>query len=272
VSAALAVVVVVVAACNQTWGLDATKTVDARPSGCRTSLAFESSPHTVTRQEVRYYQFDAARSLAIALSSSIVEGKVDAPELVPAVLEPEPSMTIASVRLAADGDQLFVQLNTGTTSTLERYDRDGDRWKDAGPVAIAMKQLDQISAPTRRPQRRMLHYTGTGIPTSLLELAEDEAGAWSMVGQPYLMSSFGVSAVLDPNLTADGLGIVFRGVGVSGENGLYYAQRASFDERFGTSTRVSSLIGNGTSQFPHLEPDCSRLYFYAQPGVHYVTQ
>lgn len=272
------------AGCNQVYGLEATHLVDARAEGCPppgTLLTFASAPTTIiTDRLLNYYQFDVGRSAAIAVKSNTVyHGALDAPLDAVAVADPDLNHELRVARLAPEGDQIFVQVRDKTTdvTTIERFDRTGDTWQPAGTVPIALAdEFDRISAPTSRAAgpRRMLLLTraSVGFSKVIQELVEDDAGQWTAVGEPYPSFDLGVDGIFDPNLSADGLRFVFSGFGFSGENAVYYVDRANVDVRFAAATPVFSLLGNGLALSPFLADDCTRMYFYAVPGIHYVKR
>ena len=279
-----ALVLWLAAGCNQAYGLEPTYLVDARAEGCPppgTPLAFESAPTTIINDRLlNYYQFDVGRTAAIAVKSNTVfSGALDAPLDAIAITDANLDHELRVARLAPEGDQIFVQIRDRTTdvTTVERFDRVGDAWQLAGTLPITLAdEFDRISAPTARERgpRRMLLLTraSVGFAKVIQELVEDDAGNWGPAGEPYASFALGVDGIFDPNLSADGLRIVFSGFGFSGENAVYYVDRASVDERFAAATPVFSLLGNGLALSPFLADDCARMYFYAVPGIHYVRR
>jgi hypothetical protein len=270
--------------CNQIYSLDSTHLDDARPTGCPaigTAPTFGIGPTTIIFDRlISYYQLDEARQRAIAVErNTVLQGNVDAAILGTAFEDADPNHEVGVVRLLPEGDAVLVQVRDKTTNavTVVRYERGGDTWTEAATEQITLAdEFDRLSAPTRKgPARRILQLTresAMGFAKVIEELEEDDAGKWSPVGAPYRPFDLGVDAVFDPNLTPDGLRMVFSGFGFSGENAIYYADRPSIDARFGGTTIALTLIGNGQTLSPFLAPDCSRIYFYAVPGIHYVER
>ena len=275
---------VAAAGCNQIYGLEQTRLVDARPMGCPeigTTLTFQSAPTTIINDRLlNYYQFDVGRTFAIAVKSNkVYRGAIDQPLVETAISDDDLNHELGIARLAPEGDQIFVQIRNKQTdaTTVERFDAAGDgMWTAIGPVTIKLAdEFDRISAPSRREGgRRLLLLTraSVGFSKVVQELVEDDAGQWTTVGAPYAAFDLGVDAIFDPNLSADGLRLVFSGFGFSGENAIYYTDRASVDERFHQASPVFSLIGNGQALSPFVDNDCDRMYFYAVPGIHYVRR
>lgn len=80
---------------------------------------------------------------------------------------------------------------------------------------------------------------------------EDIAGRWTPVGMPHAVPSFHA-----PNLTPNGLTMVFAGTDEAGVPGIRAAQRASITEWFGPPT----TLREGAFYAAQLLGECKRLY------------
>jgi len=109
------------------------------------------------------------------------------------------------------------------------------------------------SADIYGPRRMLLKEKETS--TDIIEL-EDVAGRWTPVGEPHPM-------VTDhaPNLTPNGLTMVWPGYNEAGEPAVYAAQRPSISEWFGEPT----VLRTGKTMRAQLLGECKRLYVSETP-------
>jgi len=262
---------VLLAGCNEFYGLDETKfgvPVDARPT-CSNELRLASEPHPFQAGGyVLGYTTDEARTLAVGNQFGVVEGPPDTDDLKPAILEPAVTDFAESVRLTPEGDELFLELVNMGQYRVERYTRDGTRWRFAARLALPVTLNSQLTAPTRRLPggRRML----IDDPAGLQEYVETAPDVWMSVGQPFEVTGF---TNRQPNLTADGLHVIY----VVNNNGtssrLRYLSRPDVTQSFGAAQELRPFFGAMGLGWPFLTADCGRLYLLLPiEGMFFVSQ
>jgi hypothetical protein len=270
------IALVLLAGCNQFWGLDPTKlasTIDAPPS-CRDELAFDFVPVRVASAGgfPLAYNTDEARTIAVADQFKIVEGAADVDALRPAVLEPPLAMeTTATIpRLSPEGDELFVHLRENAANPrIARYSRQGAVWKLEATTNLPVTPRGEISSPTRRlPGGRRILIGETGQLQEFVESAPDK---WMPIGDPFpSVMPFGV--VKEANLTADGLRVIYIALLNEGETLRYHA-RADVASPWGAPRDLPRFFGRPPLDWPFMTADCGRLYaLTASEGVFYLKQ
>lgn len=265
------------AGCDTVFGLELRPApeVDAQVRNCPTDdepPQFTKLPISITTGAFpNYYSFDEARTFAVADRTNLgmVEGPVDTDLFDTFVLAKDSGDYVFSPRVAPEGDELLVVVRSATDQYSVRiHARTGPRVWPRGPTpALMISAAEQLSTPSRRvPERRIIIRNGTG--TEFREHAE-RAGMWPIVGT-YSMSELGVGSLLqDPQLSPDGLRLVFTIQATVGHP-IYYASRHAITDRFGAAKLMLTLSGSAKPKFPTLTQDCARLYFVVFPGVTYV--
>ena len=207
---------------------------------------------------------------AVANCTGVVSEGPAAGPLIPVVgLESMQGLMHDASRMVPEGDLLFVrEWNTQTVFSRILVERrlPGDTFAFERENTVSGMTLDtsaRFGVPTRGPVRRMLLRNRQ----ALVELAIDALGAASVM-TTYTENDLGVDNVaLVPNLSADGLQMVFGGSGTPGGSGVYYADRASLGDRFGAARRVGSVP---YSYDPWLGEACSELAFSVGTSVYAV--
>ena len=168
--------------------------------------------------------------------------------------------------LSADGSRLYVRhWNNGTlTSAIVELRR------STGPFGVAHELVIQPALDTSA-RFGTPYYDGTNMMmfvedvSSLYEIVFDDSGS-ILSSAPYGPADLGVDAIaLAPNLSADGLRLVFGGAGPSEPSGVYIAERARADDRFGAAHRVT---GVPYAIDPWLDAGCAHLYLSLQGTVY----
>ncbi|MBA3464527.1 MAG: hypothetical protein H0T46_31640 [Deltaproteobacteria bacterium] len=172
-------------------------------------------------------------------------------------------------RMAPDGDTLYVRHWTNATvhsRILEFAATASNVWSATHDVWEANRLDTSARFGTPAPvgiagnHRMFVRNFST-----LAEIEFDVAGTGSMVAS-YTAQDLGVDTVtLAPNLTADGLRIIFGGVGTQTPSGVYIAERETVVERFGPAKLIS---GVPYVFDPWLDPRCTRLYLSLQNTVY----
>jgi hypothetical protein len=227
---------------------------------------FGSAPTLVTTG-CSSYSVDSADDLAAAFCTSlgIAQSVPDAAMMKPTSISSGNATTFVSGGwLAASGNEIVtivfdnnnVQPQAVAVATL------GTAWSNAVAQAIdgsTMSTYTAASPPTATTPRRMF-VAEIGMTALLhhvyeLEQVAGSQNAWMSFGGAYASSDLVPTAgefLESAALTADGLRLVFA---TSGAN-IYYAERMTLGERFGTGQKVYS-----NAAAPFLTADCRKLYF-----------
>ncbi|HTL34686.1 MAG TPA: hypothetical protein VL326_16270 [Kofleriaceae bacterium] len=276
--------------CNQVFGLDDTRLVDAShpffdappepPPGCPpagTQLVFAAGLTQVVFQNCRQYIPSFTPGSAIAMceedNGSFSYGRVDNGLLpaefdVPCAQLPNSCYQIRS--MPEGSDALLSWFEDATLSTkLTRLRRDAEgKWHSIGaftaPFASSFLN-DDWSQPTRGPERRLIVNAPISNPVRELK-ATEPYDTWVEVDR-YTMAQLGTLSMTSPRLTADGLHLVFKGQPPSAPmQQLMIADRASITDRFNPAMTVPGipLVDDAV-----LSDDCERLYFYGLESIFY---
>lgn len=282
---ALSLTLAALAGCNQVYGLDSTQLRDGAPPDAPYACTdqppdLRGKPIEIVggRDAARSYSISIDRRIAVAeRTGTLVEGPGDGPLSMPALLMPAPSLPPGSPRLAPEGDELFVRyysaISPSSPATVERYQREGNVWARRATILMINGAIPDISAPTRRDAgpRRMLVLHST---IDLREMIETAPDVWMQVGA-YTAAELGATAIQAPNLTPDGLHLVYSGQTASGPV-LGYTSRPEIGARFSVpAVDANPFFGSPAISDPFLTEDCARLYFYVlakPPGVYYVER
>jgi hypothetical protein len=216
------------------------------------------------------YTTGGSRALALCSDTGTFEaeeGAIDS-ALSPATIDLPPSTYLGSVKLFPDGDRFIALLATFTAEySLVIYRRDGARWVlDTTimlPPDMVINGVSRPSTPTR-DGHRFLMLQGTGV----VELVETAPSVWV---KHACCDAIGLVSLYDPpNLTPDGLRIVFATQGGGPDDGTKYADRNDVSEQFAPA---KSIAGFPQLNYAFMTEDCDKLYFSAtQLAVFYVPQ
>ncbi len=290
-----AVLVGALAGCNQVFALKPTSQIDARyfdaptdaPAVCPndgTAPVFSPTLHQVFAQDCDGYTISPAAGLGVAVCRvgggvGIYQGPIDHQPSPINVTWPGMPYTVDLVPppvLAADGDQLFVQdFNNSGGYLFAIYQAQSDgTWLGAStmqlPLAVGFD--DVITAPTHRPDRRVLYWRKMSDST-IRELAEDASGTWTDLGV-LDTTALGVDPAYDLTslqMTADGLHLIAIGaLTMTTPNAVLYTSRASLSSSWAPFATVDAVTAGGEYLF--LTEDCSRIYFDEMNTVFYVEQ
>jgi hypothetical protein len=311
----------VLCGCNPFFGIQSTELVDAPPEidaapppacpAAGTAPTFGPDLTMVPAKNLSWFTPDAAQVNALALgydqttgNAQFIMGPIGEPMAAMTML-PEPTGYIANVRLAPEGDALFVtaqaMIDPYVSSTSEYRLVDG-RWivGNAFTPPRNDNSFYELSTPTRGPLRRfvMVAYDGTTYTNQLAELTWDGTNVTEVSRTP--LTSFELYNIMDPSLTADGLRLVFSassgyqpgsGSGGSGGSGtgtgclgcemggwepgtiqpVLYLERPSIDVPFEGMPKILEAVPDYV-RWPHLSEDCGRIYFYALNTTWYLKQ
>ena len=267
--------------CNQIFGLPETHerpAVDAAyfdapldaPYACPstgTTPTFLRPLHQVIQQHCTDYMISSSAQVAMALCTTSNYDVVAARGLIDGMLDPvsgfeDASFELQRLRLAPEGDEVIATYYSVAMTRYEfrTYRRQPDESWTRGPDVATEPSYFEFSAPSRRPDRRVLR---TAADNHLHELAQDAAGAWSEVAS-FLPSDLGVSYPGAPRLSADGLRLLMVDSGA-----VVYTDRPSIDAPF---RHAEPLAGVPMVLDPYLTDDCSRIYFSGLDSVFYLQR
>lgn len=176
-------------------------------------------------------------------------------------------------KLSPEGDELWVVRTgpSGSNGLLSVYVPDGSGgWK---PGYDAFTTPFAYSAPSTPMQkglgtRRTLYSDTNGVH----ELDENPPGTWTEIpGRLYTIQTFGVGDIHSvPQLSPDGLRVVFAGSTDTIHSSVYYADRADLSQPFGVAAPVVGPPSDGA--YPFMTYDCSRVYFAGLSSIFYVVE
>jgi hypothetical protein len=264
------VVVLALCACNQVFGSDAVRVVDAHyfdapidgPTHCPAfgqTPVFSPQLHAVIAQDCHGYQISSDRGTAIAECNvagggvAIFEGPQDQPLTQVSTLPVSDDNTQFDVaRLSPEGDLIFLtSFDLTTTMTSYRsYTRDAMGWTQGADLPFP--QFNTISPPSRGPDRRIIVYESKALGH---EFHEDANGQWSELrlvtigsdGHPHIVY-----------LSPDALRIIVFEGGVADGMAQHtlYADRANRDSDFSPLVELSAIPPSDV----FVTEDCGRVY------------
>jgi hypothetical protein len=264
------VVLLALCACNQVFGSDAVRLVDAHyfdglidgathcPATGQTPV-FSPQLHAAIDQNCRGYQISSDRGSAIAECSSgntvaIFEGAQDQSlTQVPTLPTSDENTVFDVARLSPEGDLIILTTFdlTTTTTAVHTFTRDATGWTPGADLPFP--QFNTVSPPSRGPDRRILVYESKALGH---EFQEDANGQWSEVR----LVTIGSDAL--PHLvylSPDALRIiVFEGMGESTPAHTLYADRASRDSDFNPPIEIATTAIPPGEVF--VTEDCARVY------------
>lgn len=270
------VLVVLVASCNQLYGLDATQRIDAAyfdapidaPFRCPAfgqPLRFSTKFQQAVLQDCTHYSVSlrANRALAVCDASQITEGTVDG-TLTPAIGLPIGTVKNPDVQLGPDGD-LAVIASGAPVRTFQLAHRTESGWVLEPTTIDTGQPFLAISTPTRGPSIRVLALAADGLH----ELVLDPGQAWRDVGT-HTRQSLRIINITNGylNLSADGLRLVFAAASLDG-TGLLLSDRASIGAPFSPARLLAPVdfLGSG-----FVTEDCERLYFSSLGSVWFAPR
>ena len=275
--------------CNAIFGLDQTRaidaavSIDAAPAVCP---AIGSGPPTFAPNPTVFggmhcvaYTTSAIRATAVTLcETGLVEGLIGSSVFEAVAITGQAGFTLTSPRLSPNGDELFAVARPATPGgprELQRYRRLGtgafqfaETIPLSGPEAL---QLESVSPPSATADQHLIvHLFDTGGTSTFVELYEKSGSGWSELRRE-TRAQVGTESMGFPSLSPDGLRLVFSGsLPVGGAPNILYRERASVADAFGPPVIIGGVDANRL--WPHLAPDCSRLYFSRIDALEYVSQ
>jgi hypothetical protein len=250
-------------ACNQTLGLEHTQVVDASFFDVRedfTCPPFGETPKfaaaaTTIATNCSHYSESKTKGRAIAYCGNSASGPLDGPFVEIAGLM---DGRYGLPRLAPEGDTLYVR--DTTADVLRIYNRSGDNdFTPAATVDLSSGTGQITEGVPARGGRMLWGRAVVSPPPAFDEIVINSDGSIAST-ITHDISELGIQALGGvPNLTPDGLHIVFPGR-VNNVSSVMYADRQAVGDPFSTA-RVLDNIPFELLQTPFMNETCSRIYF-----------
>lgn len=273
------------AGCNWVYDLPRTDLFDARyldapidaPFECPTSgePKFGANLVQALAQDCTFYSESIETRVAIGIcgrgtESFIASGELDGNVLTPVTLIGG-SSELSHARITPEGDELWILRGGLGISVYSRVD--DTRWtfvRDLSlPPGVTPGQNDALGSPSRKiaGKRRIIYYSFASFV--LRELVDD--GTVTTLVASYAPQALNALYIVFPNLTADGLRLVFSGEPANDTKGnaTMYSARATVADAFGPAIRLTTAP---VAHDPHLREDCSRLYSWGLSSVFFAPQ
>lgn len=215
---------------------------------------------------------ETSEAVAYCTSSTamgVSQGAVDSPMMTLYAFAASNFGSYEHPRLAPEADTIFAMYyNSGGSFALTRWLRANDgTWAYASTIMLppAVGTGAVFGTPTRGPLR---HVMALANPTTVLELVIDDTESAVVVATitASQLDTGGISS--PPNLTPDGLRMVFTASGLGG-NHVFYADRSTIDAAFSAAI---ALVNAPATPDPFMTANCGRLYFSGLGSVMYVQQ
>lgn len=193
-----------------------------------------------------------------------------------AVANVQPGQTLLDPRLSSAGDEMFVTSKDSVDSSrsIRIYRRTGGQWHhDASPSSLPTESdgsnpLFTSPPTTMLPGGRRVIIHRTKVSVAYFSEYLESSGVWTGV-HDYTAADLGVATFAFPSLSPDGLQLVFSANPIGGGPvEVRYAKRVNVTTMFDSSVKID--VGADNTLYPHLAPDCTRLYFTALSTVQYV--
>jgi len=265
--------VLCLAACNQVYGLQETRSHDGSFFDVREDFTCPPigdtpvfSPVFTQLQAGCTAAYTESREVAGATAfcnGQIAAGPIDGPFVAIPGLETVGSTSFVLPRLAPEGLELFFRENP-TGGRVHVWQRtDGHMFEALRTLTpdIPFPSDVRLGTPTRGPLRRML--IGSMANLGKVDEIEIAPSGSSTTVRSHDAATLGVTLILGaPNMTPDGLRMVFPariGDMSTASSHMMYSDRQSIADPFGTA-RVLTDIPFVADNSPFLIEGCSRLY------------
>ncbi|MFN0251049.1 MAG: hypothetical protein ACKV2T_29510 [Kofleriaceae bacterium] len=225
-------------------------------------LQFDRDPIAVIGGCTNYTTSSTTNTALMTCGGVVSEGPIGAGTSNAVLITLPAGETALDPRLAPSGDLLFAR-SVAIVSRIRAFRRGGNSWaiEPASTAGLPMELATNVnfaSPPSASPDRRLMLHRGADGATVFTEY-RDNAGTWTMV-RDYQPNDLGVGTFEHPNMTPDGLHLVYIGAtAVGGANKIWHATRASTATPFDAPVIID--VDSADLSYPHLAADCSRLYF-----------
>ena len=250
---ALLALAVGAAGCDSVFGLD------DQPRPC--ALATFEGKAAVSIGEAEGFSIDWDQTFAIVQSRGI-DYQMSLPDGTRTPIDLGTYVHLGFA-LTPEANALFYT-NAAEPYVLTGALRDSSAWH-LGATVPPGAMAGTPSADAFGPRRLFIRVRMTDAS---MQEYEDQDGVWAPIGEPLPSTSF-----LPPNLTPNGLTMVYAADDEVGNPGVYAAQRAAMDVPFGEPV----LLVSGRFHNPQLCGKCQQLYvidddgIFAPPGAQEAT-
>ncbi|MGE5181214.1 MAG: hypothetical protein ACM31C_04095 [Acidobacteriota bacterium] len=279
-------VVLTVAACNDVFGLEPTR-LRGMPTSCPplgTPPRYAPLFVQMLVADCSDYTPSAGAGIALAACAGstgryIAGGPVGG-ELAAVDVPPQNNcVNLDYARLVPEGDRAYVDENNfdcnGNDTFGEYVPVDASHWtyvRDLGIAPSIDGSGEELGSVSTAPGRRAM--ITINYDSSLHEWVQQPDDTWRELTPAYTSGDLGIAAsglLSAANLTSDGLRVVFAArVPGTVEQRVFYADRASRDDRFGAATPLDGVPG--TVDDPVMTDDCTRVYFSGLGRIFYVEE
>ncbi len=270
----------VLAGCNQAFGLKPTGLIDApsstvgdaAPDGppvCPTMPPMEVNSNAqilAGAQGCAWYSESRAANLAmIECNGAILAAPIGGTFSPLVIMPPAGSPTLIAPRLSADGQLLTVKAvnNVLAMSKFALYRSTAGTWTQVQVTLPDASGAAQLSVMAVGSEHRMLYADGQGL---LEELIDDGSLTWAAIQS---VDHTAVASPSDPYLSPDGLRAVYSGYPGSVGFTIVFATRAGVGDPFGLVLPITNAAPAGGA---FLTDDCGRLYFDLNNDISYATR
>jgi hypothetical protein len=271
--------VVLLCACNSILGLRSTQPFDAAyfdhpldsPFSCPAAgntPSFAPLGHRDIIKPCSMYTSSTSANRAAALCSDamypyVAVGPIDGP-LAPAYGVDTPPGTssdaIRRVWITPEGDVLILAEAVSSSLQWRRFQLQPDgSWAQIPDLGLQNIFGSLMSGVTRGPMPRLVWYAPNVATQQFQELGDDGSNTWQSVIGNYTHADLNVDTMTDPQLSADGLRLIFLGAAPGATSSqLFYTDRATLTDRF---RAAEPLSGAPYTIDAFLDDDCARLFY-----------
>lgn len=204
-----------------------------------------------------------------------VGGDPSSPSMMSKMFAETPGTGYRSPHLTPDGNRAYVVAQIGTMEPYSYEVRESaiesGIWSLPTTVRFGTAtehvflEGEVPSVPTLEGPRRMI--VGHVAPLRLQEYVQTSADQFMPEGDPIDGAYFGLELVLHPQLSPDGLRLVFVGK-LDSEHSIYATSRVTTDAPFEPmAKRIHDDSQDAIETHPWLAADCTRLFYTTGRGV-----
>ena len=236
--------------------------------GRDTAPVFGGSMVDVAPSTCISYSLSAAGDLALVDCAGMInQGSMEG-GFAPVLFVSDPG-DLAVPKITPEGDEMFVRAGS-RAPIIDIYKKVAvATWRFTATTGVSGDADMSFSAPSSRSSgRRIIIATATLSPPQFDEYVA--TGTTWMFERTHTADMLGVAQMRQPDLTPDGLHLVFSGSVDSGETSIFYVSRSSVEEQFTTASPLALKVTN--PQWPHMTSDCARLYIDGEMQLTYITR
>jgi hypothetical protein len=279
---------VALSGCNQIFGLQETKLIDA--AGAGVDAPFECPPIGMTPKYTGTLQLwlnrncngytisERGRAAAYCRDSGYAElGAVgDALSVAPGLPRyGDNDMLWDQARLAPENDEIMFRRDLAVANPppdavqIWIYREVAGTWTHTSTFPVTGQYNLSVSTTSRGPDRRLMMLEDAA--KALRELGNTGAG-WVDLQRVYSLADLGgFDSIYGAMLSYDGRRMTFWGVKQGPGTGFYYTDRSSLADRFRVATLLEGLPADTNSDL-YMTDDCGRAYVSRGNAMYYAQQ